>query len=387
VKPALRRGAIALVVIGALIAAGSAWRQRQAARTSLPTAAAPEAVLELGAPDVVRVREVELAHTVEVSGGLKAVDSAFVKARVPGEVQQVAVREGDAVRRGQVLVRIDPTELDWRLRQAEHSAAAYRAQLDIAQRALDNNRALVAQGFISATALDNSVSSHAAAQANLNAAMAAVELARKARADAELVAPIDGVVAQRLVQPGERVPVDARLLEIVDPTRIELEAAIPPGDAASLRLGAPASLHVDGIAEPVRARIARINPSAQAGSRSVPAYLALEPQPGLRPGLFAQGTVELARVRASAAPLSSVRFEQSRPYVLLVEGPRAVQRPVTLGRRGRVEGDEWVEVAGVPDGSTLLAGGVGTVRDGTPVRLTLPPAPGAPAPGVAARQP
>lgn len=376
---------VALVAAAVVVGGVGWWRVKHApAPAAPPPATVAEPALELGEPDLVHARRVELAHTVEVSGGLRAVDTAFVKARVPGEVKAVLVREGDAVRRGQLLVRIDPTEFDWRLRQAEQTAEASRAQLDIARRALENNRALVAQGFISATALDNSVANHAAAQANLNAALAAVEIARKARADADLAAPIAGVVAQRLVQPGERVPVDARLLEIVDPTRIELEAAIPPGDAAALRVGAAAALQVDGIAGTVSARVARINPSAQAGSRAVLAYLALDAQPGLRPGLFARGTVELARASVVGVPASAVRIDQSRPYVVQVDGDRAVHRPVTPGRRGRVDGAEWLEVSGVDAGTPVLAGTVGLVRDGTRVRVTLP---AAAAPAVATRQP
>lgn len=378
----LRRGVVVAVLLAAALAAALWMRERRAGAPAPPVASAPTVpTLELGEPDVVHVRRVELARGVEVAGGLRAVDTAFVKARVPGEVLAVAVREGDAVRRGQVLVRIDPTEFDWRVRQAEQTADAARAQLDIARRALDNNRALVAQGFISATALDTSVANHAAAQANLNAALAAVELARKARADATLVAPIDGVVAQRLVQPGERVPVDARLVEIVDASRIELEAAVPPTEAAALRVGAAARLSVDGLATPVPARVARVNPSAQPGSRAVLAYLALPPQPGLRPGLFARGTLELDRRVVPAAPASALRDDRPQPYVVLIEGGRAVLRTVTPGFRGHptaADGDagEWVElVDGPPEGTPLVAGSVGLVREGTPLAwIPAPPA-------------
>ncbi|WP_119291000.1 efflux RND transporter periplasmic adaptor subunit [Azohydromonas sediminis] len=395
----LRRGAV-VAVVGAVAVGAALWIKTRidARRAAATVTAAPAVVpaLELGEPDVVRVARVELARSVDVAGGLRAVDTALVKARVAGEVVAVTVREGEPVRKGQVLVRIDPTEYDWRVRQAEQTADAARAQLDIARRTLDNNRALVTQGFISPTALDTSLANHAAAQANLNAALAAVEIARKARADATLVAPIDGVVSQRLVQPGERVPVDARLLEIVDPTRIELEAAIPPADAAALRVGAPARLRVDGLAEPVAARVARINPAAQAGSRAVLAYLALPAQPGLRPGLFARGSVELDRREVPAVPASALRIDQARPYVVVVEGPpdaaRAVHRAVTPGAHGRVAaregaaqgGDDWVElVDGPAEGTLLLAGTVGLVRDGTPLKLTRPAA----APVAATRQP
>jgi RND family efflux transporter MFP subunit len=372
---------VALLAIGIVTLRAAKQRQvsQQAAAPNTSTNAVPVA-LELAASDLLKAQVIELARTLEVSGGLKATTSAFLKAKVAAEVQTLTVREGDKVSRGQVLGQLDVTELDWRLRQAEQTAASAKAQWTIAMRALENNRALVAQGFISPTGLETSVSNEAAAQGTLEAALASVELARKGRADATLVAPISGLVSQRLVQPGERVAVDARLLEIVDLSQLELEAAVAAEDIALLRVGKPALLSVDGIEARIPAKVARINPSAMAGSRSIMAYLAVQGQPELRQGMFATGQIELARKSVTAVPLSAVRTDGARPYVLRLQEGQVRVRDVVLGLRGEVNGQAWVEVSsGLASGDTVLASSVGALRDGTSVRL----APGSPAPAAA----
>lgn len=364
------RWTFSLTAVALLAAGGARVITARKAQEALPAAAPKAAALALVPDDLVTVRMAELTRTLEVSGSLVAVNSAFVKARVAAEVKSVAVREGDSVRAGQVLMQLDTTEFDWRLRQAEQQAQAARSQLDIAQRALQNNRALVSQGFISATVLDNAVSTEAGAQATLQAALAGVELARKARSDATVNAPIGGLIAQRLVQPGERVPVDAKLLEIVDLSRLELQASVAPEDAGLLQVGATGRLKVDGIEDEVLARVVRINPSAQPGSRSVIAYLELQPHPALRQGLFARGRIELERRRALLLPQSALRSDQAEPYVLKLDGTRVVQRVLGTGMRGQSGSVEAVEVLrGLSDGDRVLAGSVGSVRDGTAVRL------------------
>jgi RND family efflux transporter MFP subunit len=371
---------VILVVLAVLALAGFKVSQsrRTAAEAAMAASAAasrPQA-LELAASDIVVARRVELTRAVEVTGSIKAVQSAFVKARVAGELKVLSVREGDRVSAGQALGQIDTTEFDWRVRQAEQQAEAAKAQLDVAERTLANNKALVAQGFISPTALDTSSSNANGARASLQAALAGVEMARKSRADAGLVAPIGGLVAQRLAQPGERVPLDARILEIVDLSRLELEAAVPPQDLPALAIGAPAQLQVDGLAAPVTARVARINPSTSAGARTVAVYLSIASNPALRQGLFARGSVEAGRQLALALPDSAVRMDQPRPYVLAVEAGRAVQRNVTLGARGRSGGQAMVEIAeGLADGAEVLASQAGPVRPGALLRRPATPAP------------
>ena len=366
--------AVALLIALGL---GARWLKGRKAADGAPAAAvaasAAAPTLELAAQDVLTVQPQRLTRGLEVSGSLKAVNSAFVKARVGSEIKRLSVREGDSVRPGQVLGELDATEFELRLRQAEQQAAAARAQLDIAQRQLTNNKALVAQGFISPTALETSISSEAGAQATLMAAQAGVDLARKSRNDTVLIAPIGGLVAQRLAQPGERVAVDARILEIVDLSRLELEAAVAPQDLASLKIGAQARLTLDGSSDAVPATVVRINPSAQAGSRTVTAYLSVAGQPSLRNGLFARGWIDLDQRTVLTLPLSAVRTDQAQPYAIRIRDGRSELRPLTLGARGQAGGVVVVEILqGLAEGDRVLAASAGLVPAG--VRIKLPAA-------------
>ncbi len=353
---------------------------RTAQQQALKAAAAhqSEAQIELAQSDVVSAQARELSQGLAISGPIKAANSAIVKARVAGELQALSLREGDAVKAGQLVAQVDPSEYRARLKQAQEQAAAAKSQIDIAQRQFDNNQALVNQGFISRTALDNSQATLQAAQSTYLAARAAVDVAQKSLDETRLYAPISGWVAQRLAQPGERVAIDARIVEIVDLSRMELEATLAAADALGVRIGQQATLSIEGATPAASARVVRINPSAQAGTRSVLVYLALDSVPGLRQGLFAQGTLDTARVSLLSVPLSAVRTDKPEPYVQLVQSGLVLHRPVQTGARGQFQGEAMVAVSGLAPNAVVIRGALGPLREGTRVKFTAAPAtPGA----------
>lgn len=365
--------AAAIVIV---LVAGGAWRAiaaRQAQQQSLAaTVKAGPVVMEVAQGEVSPVRRQRLVLEVPVSGSLRAVQSATIKARVAGELQGLQLREGDSVRAGQEVAHIDPADSHARLRQAQQQADAAKAQVQISQRQFENNRALVDQGFISRTALDTSQASLNAAQASYQAALAAADVARKALADTVLRSPITGQVAQRLAQNGERVAVEARILEVVDLSRLELEALLAPADSVAVRVGQQARLTLEGHGEPLLATVVRISPSAQAGSRTVPVYLAVTPgtnQPALRQGLFVQGQLDVGMAEMLTAPLDAVRTDKPAPYVQVADGGRVAHRTVRTGQRAQVDGQTVVAIEGLPEGTLVLAGRVGALPEGTALRL------------------
>lgn len=379
-KPWMKWTLAGLVV--ALLVAGtvrtlSARKDRQTALEAQQAAQKAEVSITLAASDLVQVRSLQLQQVVTISGPIRAVNTAMVKARIPGKLRDLTVREGDSVRAGQVLARIDPVESDARLRQARQQAAAAQAQVAIAQRSFDNNSALVAQGFISSTALESSQANLAAAQANYAAAQSGADLAAKVLTDTVLKAPIAGQISQRLAQPGERVAIDTRIVEIVDNGQLELEASLNAAESLQVQVGQSAQLTLDGAGQAISAKVARINPSASPGSRAVVAYLAVAPAPGLRHGLFAQGGLNVGAVKTLTLPLSAVHTDKPQPYVQLINQNQVQHVNVTLGARGEAADVAMVAVTGVPEGALVIDGIVGSLRAGTLVTMAAP-APGTP---------
>ena len=357
-----------------LLVAGAARTlySRQAQKTALAAqqlAQKSQVPIVLHANDLVQAAMLELNQGRAISGPLKAVNSAMVKARVAGELQGLTVREGDFVTAGQIIARIDPTETQARLRQAQQQAQAAQAQVTTAQRSFDNNNALVAQGFISKNALESSAATLAGAQASFLAAKATVDITAKSLNDTVLRAPLAGQVAQRLAQPGERVAVEARLVEIVDVSALELEAALDGADSLAVQVGQTAQLRVEGAPDALTARVVRINPSAAPGSRAVMVYLSLQSSTNLRQGLFAQGTLKTGQATAVALPLSAIRTDKPQPYVQLVKDRQVHHQTVLMGARGDHQGQSMVGITGIEAGTVVISGTAGSLREGTPVTL------------------
>lgn len=368
-------GIVVLALVGGVIRALSNKRAQQAAASAPATTVTQ---VELASSDVMKTELRDITQGLPVSGTVKAVNYAVIKARVAGELKEVVAREGDAVKAGDVLARIDPTEYQRRWQQATEQAKSAQAQMEIAKRQWNNNQSLVQQGFISKAAADNSLASYLGADASYKAAIAGADVARKALDDATLRAPFAGIVSGRAAQVGERVGIDAKIMELVDLNQLEVEVPLSPSESIDVRVGQVATLQVEDRKEMVGAKVKRISPSAQTGSRSVLIYLALDKADGLRHGLFAKGILGLGKSQVLAVPLSAVRTDRAQPYVQVVEPVgdqlQVAHKTVTLGVRGmdlaQPESETMVGVTGLTEGSTVIKSNVGALREGMVVKYT-----------------
>ena len=358
---------IAVVVLGA-VAGSVALRADKRFAEAAAAKRSAAVTLEFGAADLTYVERQRLPQWLPVSGTLQPVNQATVKAKVSGEIRQITIREGEAVKAGQVLARFDTADLEARLTDRIGTLEASRAQLALAEKTRAQNLALLKQKFISQTAYDSAESNLSVSQGTLKSNEAQVQLARNALRDAVVTAPLSGIVAKRHVQPGEKVSFDAPLLTVVDLAQMELQAMVPANDVPGLAIGMPVELIIDGFGDRrFNGSVGRINPTTEAGTRAILVFVEIpNPDRALRDGMFATGRVTLAAgAEVPTLPATAIRLDGAQTVVWLVDNGKLTKKPVVVGSRddnaGRVELRSTL-----PAGLPVLAARFDNLREGAP---------------------
>ena len=364
-------------VVLLLIVLGLAWGITRAlkARSTQQQAAAVAAealkmpvTFALRSTDVLVAERLSINQVEPVSGTVRAVNAVTLRSTMSAVVTRIDALEGATVKAGQVLAQLDADDTRARLQQAQQQSNAAKAQVELAKRQRDNNRALVEKGFISSTALVSSDSNYATALANYEAALAAQQIAKRGLEDAALRAPFSGVVTQRHVKAGERVAVNAPVVDIVDVSQLEVEVLLPIAASSGLKIGQTATLNLESQPQPITAKVARINPSIDAGSRSVRIYLSI-PTGKARVGEFATGELTVGSLEGTAVPLDSIRTDQPSPYVQVVRDQTIVHTTVQILATGRAGETRYAIVEPLPAGTTVLSPTAGLIANGTAVTL------------------
>jgi RND family efflux transporter MFP subunit len=358
-------GGLAVTLVLAALGGAAAYQASRKAEDERKNKKEP-VTLAFAPGDLVYVEAKPLARWLPLSGTIQAVRQATVKAKVPGEVRMLGVREGETVKAGQLIARIDTSDLEARLAERQGALESARAQLALAEKTRSMNNRLLAEKFISQNAYDGSLSSHDVAVGNVKSAEAQVRLAQNALKDATVAAPLDGTVAKRHVQPGEKVAVESPLVTIVDLGDMELAALVPASDVPELVPGMPVEISVDGFGERrFRGTIGRISPSTEPGTRAFLVYVALpNADATLRSGMFANGRIALAAsAPAPSVPIGAVRTEAGQSYVWTIDQGKLTRRVVTLGRRDEEAGRVELKTA-LPAGVPVLAARFDNLKEG-----------------------
>jgi membrane fusion protein (multidrug efflux system) len=336
------------------------------------TAAAPVTV-QVG-PEAIAIAAQSVLSTGPIlSGTLVAERTAQIRAEVPGSIVQVFHDPGARVEQGTSLAKIDDRAINDAYLSARSGLTAAQTAADIAARELDRAQKLVAVGAIADRDLENARRGDLAARTMLDDAKARLAAAQKQLDAANVLAPYAGVVAERMVNPGDVVAPGAPLFTVVDPATMRLEAAVPAEQLSQVRVGAAVRFTVTGYpGRTFDGRISSVNPAADPQTRQVRLFVRI-PNAGnqLVAGLFAEGRVASESRETLTVPELAVDVRGLSPSVLRLKNGQTERVEVTLGARD--DASERVEVtAGIAAGDTLLIGPALGISPGTPLKVTTP---------------
>lgn len=365
---------IAIVGVAVVLGGGAlAWKNGKGAAPAgngRGVAEASERPLELIPPEIHTIKPRGLVDVVRFTGTTQPIDQTIVKSRVSGRLAEVLVREGDRVTEGQVLARFETTELQAKLNERQSALEAARADARWTARDRSDKETLANRNIVSQSAADQARATAENRASMVAVAEAQLDVARKNLADAEVKAPFDGVVGERIANQGESLPIDGKILALLDTSHVEIAAQMPAADVIRMKVGQTAQVSLEGFGDRIfSGKITRISPTTQPGSRSIPVYVEItDRHEALRGGLFGTGSVTVAeKGHALAVPASAMRKDDQGDYVLVVENGTLVRKPVGAVRtwsRG-----ELVEVKGLESGMTVVSAPLPGLHAGQKVKI------------------
>lgn len=362
-----------LMLVLALAAGVAAWLQWPVlpwpARSSPPAvpAAAPQAAPPALTVALATVTAQSLARPVFGDGSIVAWQELVVGIETGGlRILEVPVEEGDSVRRGQLLARLDDALPAAQAAQAEAAVREAEAALAIAQSDLRRSTELARSESVAKQILEQRQSAALQAEARLLAARARRDEAAARLGQTRILAPTDGTIARRSILPGAVTIPGQEAIRLIRDSRLELDARVPELDLAALRPGQPVLVR-HGSRE-IMAQLRALAPVVGSDTRLGIVHVALPADSGLRPGMFAQAEFRPEAQPGLIVPQEAVVFREGRPFAFVVPAgtDRAALRPLTTGlRRGGV-----VDVtSGLAEGERVVITGAGFLSDGDRVRL------------------
>ncbi|WP_423709623.1 efflux RND transporter periplasmic adaptor subunit [Undibacterium sp. WLX3042] len=378
----LRKTLIVLSIASALTACGNkeADKPKNAASASVAASSAEKqdksAVTKLiiAPEDMMTVQSNALASGPVVTGSIQPERKADLRAEVSTIVLQVLKENGDVVKRGDILVRLDETAIRDNLNSAEDNARSAALALDQSERALQRLKTLRASGMTSLQALDEAEVKVNAARSELSASRARASTARQQLQRTVVRAPFDGVVSERKVSAGDTAAIGKELVKVIDPTSMRFAGRVSADKIAQVRIGQPVSFRINGYGgQEFRGKVTRVDPAANDVTRQVEVLVAFADsnQPRVS-GLYAEGNIESTTVNALTLPEGALVKAGDKSYAWRVAGKSLKRVDLNVGKRDQRTGNYEIR-SGLAEGDVVMRNPNSSFKDGQAIEMAAAP--------------
>ncbi|WP_291354414.1 efflux RND transporter periplasmic adaptor subunit [Acinetobacter sp. UBA3106] len=276
--------------------------------------------IELIQKDLVSVKDGTSIAKSAFTGTIRAVNQSSIQAQVTATATQVYVQVGQAVSKGQVLVRLNNQDNAARLAQAQANLSAAQAQANLAKNMMQRKKRLLDKGFISKVEYEQANVDYQAQLENARAQQANVNIAQKAEREGTIYSPISGVITQRQVDAGQTVAAGQTLFEIVDPSQLEIQAKLPSDMQSALKVGQRIEYTIQGNPAQLTAVLSRVSPIADPASRQIEFFARPnETINSLSIGSFVEGNILAStQVSGQLIPFDVIQNPKDKPYVWVI---------------------------------------------------------------------
>ncbi|MDY7539902.1 efflux RND transporter periplasmic adaptor subunit [Undibacterium sp. RTI2.1] len=334
--------------------------------------AKPPVKLVIAPEDVMTVQSNALASGPVVTGSIQPERKADLRAEVSAVVLQVLKENGDIVKHGDILVKLDETSIRDNLASAEDNARNAASALDQADRALQRLKTLRASGMTSMQAMDDAEVRRNSAQSELSASKARAVVARQQLQRTVVRAPFDGVVSERKVSAGDTASIGKELVKVIDPTSMRFAGRVSADKIAMVKTGQAVSFRINGYGgQEFRGKVSRVDPAANDVTRQVEVLVTFADtnQPRVS-GLYAEGNIEAATVSALMLPEAAVVKSGDKSYAWKIAGKTLSKVDLQIGKRDQRTGNYEVR-SGLSAGDIIMRNPSSNFKDGQSIEMAV----------------
>ena len=325
--------------------------------------------LKVTAEDLLIVQNSALASGPVITGSIQPERRADLRAEVSAIVLQVLKENGENVKKGDILVRLDDTSIRDSMNSAEESARASAQSLDQAERQFQRLKTLRASGMTSTQQLEDAEIRRNNSQSDLAAAKARAVQARQQLQRTEVRAPFDGIVSERKVSAGDTAQVGKELVKVIDPASMRFQGLISADKVTLVKVGQAVGFRVNGYDKEFAGKVKRVDPAANATTRQVEVLVDFvgADQPRIS-GLYAEGRIETGTTQVLMVSESALIRDGDKAYVWSIKDGNLKKTSLVIGERDARRGD-YAVASGLTSGDKVIQQPLSTLIDGQKVEM------------------